>query len=142
MSTLGSIRAFTKLPVARFAAVGVVTTALDFLLFTSLHAASLPTALANTISYSCGIAASYHLNRNWTFGVRGDRVRALKFVLSTLTGLVISTFLVTAFVRFAPAPVAKLTSVPIVFVWNYLIARNWVFAGADAKPAGRRTQWM
>lgn len=126
--------------IVRFAAVGAVTTTLDFVVFTTLHAASLPAPIANTISYSCGIAASYLLNRSWTFAVSGSRLQALKFVLSTLTGLLISTLLVTLFVRFLPAPVAKLASVPIVFVWNYLMARHWVFAGAAARPARRQAQ--
>jgi putative flippase GtrA len=113
--------------VMRFAFVGAITTTLDVILFAGLTAAALMPAAANVLSYSCGILLSYILNRSWTFKVEGSRVQAMKFVLSTLTGLVISTLLVSLLAGFMPAMYAKLLSVPVVFVWNYLTARIWVF---------------
>ncbi|MCA1441631.1 GtrA family protein [Ensifer sp. IC4062] len=111
----------------RFAVVGAVTTALDFVLFTALVTIGALPALANLFSYSCGILVSYLLNRSWTFGARGSPVLALKFVASTLAGLLISTCLVALFVMIMPAVIAKILSVPLVFIWNYLMARLWVF---------------
>nr|WP_255647725.1 GtrA family protein [Ensifer sp. IC4062] len=113
--------------VTRFAVVGAVTTALDFVLFTALVTIGALPALANLFSYSCGILVSYLLNRSWTFGARGSPVLALKFVASTLAGLLISTCLVALFVMIMPAVIAKILSVPLVFIWNYLMARLWVF---------------
>ncbi|MCA1406405.1 GtrA family protein [Ensifer sp. IC3342] len=113
--------------VTRFAVVGAVTTALDFVLFTALVAVGAMPALANLFSYSCGILVSYLLHRSWTFGARGSPVLALKFVVSTLAGLMISTCLVALFVMIMPALIAKILSVPLVFIWNYLMARLWVF---------------
>jgi putative flippase GtrA len=111
----------------RFATVGAITTALDVTLFTGLTTAGVPAALANVCSYSCGIVVSYNLNRSWTFSVDGSRLKALKFVVSTLTGLLISTFLVAVLSMTIPAIYAKFISVPVVFVWNYFAARLWVF---------------
>ena len=111
----------------RFATVGAITTALDVTLFAGLTTAGVPAALANVCSYSCGIVVSYNLNRSWTFSVDGSRLKALKFVVSTLTGLLISTFLVAVLSMTIPAIYAKCISVPVVFVWNYLAARLWVF---------------
>ena len=111
----------------RFAAVGAITTMLDIVLFTGLVAAGAPPAPANLISYSCGIVVSYVLNRSWTFDVGHSPVQALKFGASTLTGLLISTVLVTALATLMPPTVAKVLSVPVVFAWNYLTARLWVF---------------
>lgn len=113
--------------VLRFAFVGAITTTLDLVLFAGLTAATLMPAAANVISYSCGILLSYVLNRSWTFKVEGSRVQAMKFVLSTLTGLLISTLLVAMLTKVMPAMYAKLASVPVVFAWNYLTARTWVF---------------
>lgn len=113
--------------VLRFAAVGAVTTTLDVVLFSALVAAGIPPAPANLFSYSCGIVVSYGLNRAWTFGVGRNRIQALKFGASTLTGLLISTCLVALLATIIPAPAAKLLSVPAVFAWNYLTARLWVF---------------
>ncbi|WP_189501870.1 MULTISPECIES: GtrA family protein [unclassified Mesorhizobium] len=125
----------------RFATVGAITTALDLILFATLTAATTPPALANLLSYSCGILLSYVLNRSWTFGVDGSRLQALKFVLSTLTGLLISTVLVAFLTTVIPAIDAKLISVPIVFGWNYLAARMWVFNVAEV-PQNKRSWWF
>ncbi|HEV7307801.1 GtrA family protein [Ensifer sp.] len=112
---------------ARFAAVGAVTTLLDMGLFNTLYFAGLPPLPSNLFSYSCGIAVSYMLNRAWTFRAAHSHVQAVKFVVATVTGLLISTLIVATLAVLIPAPVAKVVSVPIVFVWNYLASRLWVF---------------
>lgn len=111
----------------RFATVGAITTLLDVALFSALVAAAAPPATANLVSYSCGIAVSYLLNRSWTFRVRHSHAQALKFCAATLTGLLISTALVAALATLMPPTLAKILSVPAVFAWNYLTARLWVF---------------
>jgi putative flippase GtrA len=126
----------------RFATVGAITTALDVSLFAGLTAAAVPAPLANLSSYSCGILLSYNLNRSWTFRVDGSRLQALKFVLSTLTGLLISTFLVTVLSMTIPAIYAKLISVPVVFAWNYLTARLWVFNANETPRKDTRGRWF
>ena len=123
----------------RFGTVGGITTIGDFLIFTFLTVGlDVATIAANLISYSCGIVASFVLNRNWTFShnktsgsVTGQGVR---FLITNLTGLGISTVLVGLLATILPRPAAKLTSIPIVFVWNYLTARYWVFKGSDGVP--------
>ena len=116
----------------RFAVVGLITTVLDFLLFGALtSAAVMKTAMANVVSYSCGIAVSFTLNRVWTFGQLriGSPVghEALKFAATHAAGLTLSTMLVSLLALFLPALAAKAVSVPVVFVWNYVLARFWVF---------------
>jgi putative flippase GtrA len=125
----------------RFATVGAITTALDVSLFAGLTGAAVPAPLANLSSYSCGILLSYNLNRSWTFRVDENRLKALKFVMSTLTGLLISTFLVAVLSMTIPATYAKLISVPVVFAWNYLTARLWVFS-TDENPKGSKDGWF
>jgi putative flippase GtrA len=111
----------------RFAVVGAITTTIDFVFFTTLVAAALAPALANIFSYSCGIAVSYVLNRSWTFRARRSHIQAVKFVAATVTGLLISTGLVAVLATILPPLVAKILSVPVVFGWNYLMSRLWVF---------------
>ncbi len=116
--------------IIRFAVVGAITTTLDFVLFAGLVGMTGQPVLSNLFSYSCGLATSYLLNRSWTFGVDPDFGQALKFLLFTSTGLLLSTLLV-ALLSTALTPLfAKLISVPIVFFWNYLTARYWVFAAS------------
>lgn len=117
--------------ILRFTAVGLLTTLLDIGLFSGLtHAAGLAPAAANLVSYSCGIATSFALNRRWTFDAAGRAgARAfLRFAASNAAGLALSTAIVAALSAFLPGLFAKVVSVPVVFVWNYLLARHWVFA--------------
>ena len=116
--------------IMRFAVVGAITTTLDFVLFAGLVSFTGQPVLSNLVSYSCGLTTSYLLNRSWTFSVDADFVQALKFLLFTSTGLLLSTLLVALLSTLLPPLFAKLISVPIVFFWNYLTARYWVFAPA------------
>lgn len=114
----------------RFAGVGVVTTLLDTVLFAGLTHAGVPPAPANLLSYSCGIAVSYGLNRRWTFRAAGSHGQAVRFALSMLLGLAISTALVATLSTYLPPVAAKVVTVPIVFLWNFAASRFWVFAKA------------
>ena len=116
----------------RFACVGLLTTLIDLALFSLLAvSAGMQPAAANTVSYSCGIATSFVLNRGWTFandrGIDCIERHAMRFLVSNLIGLSLSTGLVALFVYFLPNFIAKTASVPLVFVWNYVVVRFWVF---------------
>lgn len=112
----------------RFAGVGLVTTLLDILVFAFAVSVGTTPGLANVMSYSCGIAVSYGLNRHWTFRTTGSHRRAVKFAASTLIGLLISTALVALLSTHVPPVFAKVITVPIVFFWNFGSAQYWVFA--------------
>lgn len=122
-------------PLARFAVVGAVTTLLDIVLFNTFYLIGAPPLSSNLVSYSCGIALSYMLNRAWTFRAARSHMQAMKFVAATVTGLGLSTFLVASLAVLIPAPIAKLVSISLVFVWNYLTARLWVFRDTAAPDA-------
>lgn len=116
----------------RFTFVGALTTLLDLLLFTAFAVQlGLPAVFSNIISYSTAIGISFLLNRAWTFGGMNDEgtipAYAVRFALSNLGGLFLSSLLVGIFTLLLTSIVAKLMSVPIVFVWNYGLARFWVF---------------
>ncbi|MFN0192946.1 MAG: GtrA family protein [Aestuariivirga sp.] len=116
----------------RFATVGAITTLLDLALFAAFTGIGhLAPAAANIMSYCCGIAASFVLNRNWTFNRAGGAGpafhEAIKFALTYGAGLVLSTILVYLLAQAMPALIAKIVSVPIVLVWNFGMARHWVF---------------
>jgi putative flippase GtrA len=111
----------------RFAGVGLVTTLLDITVFAALSAANVPPTPANITSYSCGISLSYALNRRWTFGNDASLPQALKFVLATASGLVLSTLLLIVLTKMMPPVAAKILTLPVVFLWNYHSTRQWVF---------------
>ena len=116
----------------RFAVIGLVTTTLDFVLFSLLAVgAGIQPVAANVVSYSCGIVTSFVLNRSWTFGVARDtpgvKRHAMRFLASNIAGLLLSSTLVALLVLVLPDVAAKAVSVPLVFVWNYAVVRFWVF---------------
>ena len=132
--------------VKRFATVGVLNTVIDFLLFGILTIGlGVQVALANTISYSAGIANSYAWNRNWTFSDRrSDRWagESLKFVLANLGGLGVNTAIVWLAVAGYGAssraglvdlpgavvlPCAKALALVGSTVFNYIAFHSWVF---------------
>lgn len=116
----------------RFAVVGLITTTLDLVIFSVLAVhTDIPAVAANVVSYSCGIATSFVLNRSWTFGIGrsnpGIERHSVRFLASNLAGLALSSTLVALFVLVLPDIAAKVVSVPLVFFWNYAVARFWVF---------------
>jgi putative flippase GtrA len=116
----------------RFAVVGLITTILDVVLFSVFAvAAGFPPVAANIGSYSCGIATSFLLNRFWTFSANATESRMLhhgmRFLASNVAGLALSSLLVALLVLVLPPVAAKIISVPLVFIWNYLVSRLWVF---------------
>lgn len=115
----------------RFAAVGATTTVIDIALFAGLTiGAGLSPAVANIVSYTAAFVVSFALNRTWTFGLNSSsRVEhhAVRFAVTNIGALAISTLLVALLAFAVPKVAAKTLSLPPVFLWNYLLSRWWVF---------------
>ncbi len=119
----------------RFGLVGVINTTIDvlgFLLLATVFGLIAP--IANAAAYSLGILSSYTLNSRWTFSQRIDTQQHYRrfglFLLVNAAGLILSTCLVVSFLTVMDEFAAKVLSVPIVFIWNFLAAKYFVF---DAK---------
>lgn len=117
----------------KFAVVGVVNTAIDFVIFTALvSGVSWPPVRANVVSYSCAIANSFLLNRHWTFSERRGHSRVgrqfILFAGCNLIGLGLSTAIVWALAQSLGALAAKAVSILGTFAWNYWTSRQLVFA--------------
>jgi len=126
------LRSVTGLRAVRFGLVGVVNTLIDLILFSLLvHMAGLPVVPANMLSYGTGILNSFVMNRAWTFKhhSRGKALvkSLLVFTGINLLGLALSTLLVALFTTLMSPILAKIVSVPLVFVWNYLASRHLAF---------------
>jgi putative flippase GtrA len=124
---------------ARFLTVGALGTALDFSLLAALKFAGLPTLLANSISFTAGVANNYTLNSRWTFSDRRSanwKAQFLQFLAVSLISLALNNAIV--FLLEAPlgtlighadlgyAP-AKIIATGVVVFWNYFANRNWTF---------------
>jgi putative flippase GtrA len=142
---------------ARFLTVGAFGTALDFGLLAALKLAGLPTILANSISFTAGVANNFTFNSLWTFSDRRNgrwQARFFQFLLVSLVGLALNNAIVLLLemplgawidnADFGYAP-AKVIATGVVVFWNYFANRNWTFkyvaalsGGACKPPRSRR----
>jgi putative flippase GtrA len=82
----------STLQVRRFATVGLLNTAVDYVLFVTLtKALHLPLAwvwVAKLVSGTVAISISFYLNRRWVFqSTAGGHAQAARFVITTLVGV-------------------------------------------------------
>lgn len=117
-----------------FGAVSVATTILDFGLFNLLIAGDLMSPLpANTISYSAGIAASYLLNKHFTFGGGGRDKRSHEvalFVMFNIGGLLLNNAaiaLVAGTTSTFLLNVMKLLAGALAALVKFLGFKRWVY---------------
>jgi putative flippase GtrA len=118
--------------IGRFAAVGVLNTAIDLATFALLyHAAGLALMPAHVAAFSLAVANSYVLNKLWTFrdASRGRQaaLRGLGFLAVALGGLGVSSAIVWTAHFWMPAMAAKLAGVVGSFAWNYWASSRLVF---------------
>lgn len=128
---IGAARAKLLDPARRrpvlYALFGCVAAGSDLLLFTLLtQAGLLGVRPANAVSVGCGILISFVLNRAFTFDVR-DRpiLRFASFLAVGVFGLLVSDLTIAALIALAGLwpPLAKLLSIPLVFVLQYNLNR-------------------
>jgi len=117
---------------ARFAAVGVLNTAIDLGLFALLYmGAGLPLLIANSLSYGAGIANSFLWNKFWTFRETRSQGRLKRqvplFVAINLVGLGLSNATIWLLAPLMPAIAAKVAAVGATFAWNYWASRRYVY---------------
>ena len=133
----------TRQPI-KFGLVGIANTAVDLGCFWLLVAwGQVPPLLANTLSYSLGIANSYLLNRIWTFGGTSFRqapaAQFRRFVLVSLIGLGVSNAVLWTLAPVLPLLAAKLVSIAATFVWNFIASKRFVFDGDERRRRKIRT---
>lgn len=80
----------------KFALVGLLNTGVDVVVFFLLTRFGFPYIAAQVVSYSCGAANSYLLNKLWTFRSSGlSYAEAARFAVVNLTSLGISIVALT-----------------------------------------------
>src|SRR5947199_5882562 len=119
---------------ARFAAIGLVNTAVDFGVFVfaiTFFTSSL--IAANVLSWTVAVTGSYVLNSFITFAVESGRALRLRayvgFVGSGIAGLIANTatLLIGAKLLLLPVVLAKLLAIGASFLVNFSLARFVVF---------------
>ena len=80
----------------KFALVGLLNTAVDVAIFFLLTWVGTPYVAAQVVSYSCGAANSYLLNKFWTFRSSGlSYAEVVRFTVVNLVSLGISIVVLT-----------------------------------------------
>lgn len=151
-----SISKKTEKQAGRFAAIGVLNTGIDFLLynFFIIFLAFAP-FLANIFSAGIAMVNSFYLNKRWTFGLKGKASlnQVLKFLAVTITSIyVIQTgaiYLLTekwvlpghmVWTAFGALGLSRMLSFSFVFnnfakvvgiilglIWNFILYKKWTF---------------
>jgi putative flippase GtrA len=123
---------------ARYAAVGVLNTAVTLLAYHGLIVAGVPYRIASAIGYTFGGLCSYLANRAWTFaGHGGSHLRVgprygIVFGLGLLTDLVLITVLVED--AGLGKLLAQLLVAPVIAIQGFFLARQWAFRPPPATP--------
>ena len=121
----------------------VLSTIVDFgLLMVLSGPAQMPVLIANSISYSMGIAVSFTLNRTWTFSdAREDALwnQFARFLAVSLVALAMNNGIVWLLdTAISPAAgqqqiglvVAKAVATLVVLAWRFFANNRWTFRRA------------
>lgn len=130
------LKKFLSKQFLRYIVIGFLGTGLDFLfvyLFVEyLHLHYLLSAL---ISIALVLFLSFSLNKYWTFDNQEKKYfyQLFKYILASSVSwginLTVLTMLVEVFaMRYL---LAKVFATAAALIWNFLIARNWVFKARD-----------
>lgn len=123
----------------RFAIIGGLNTAIDFVILFVLVALGLPTIPSNIASTSTALVFSFFANKTFTFkdGNKSTRKQFGLFLLITLTGLWIlqpiviegTRFITDSFITnsFIVLFIGKVLATTVTLVWNYLLYKKYVF---------------
>lgn len=115
-----------------FCTIGIINTAVDFIVFfMAIELLSTDKIVANIIAWFVAVQLSYFMNSRFTFNEASHQInfKALaKFMLSGIVGLVVSTIILLILNQFMDLMFAKLISIFIGLLFNFTLAKYFVFA--------------
>ena len=123
----------------RFAVVGGMNTAIDFVILFTLVALGLPSIASNYISTSVALTFSFFANKKFTFKHNGKiNIQQLAyFLVITIFGLWVIQPVIIEGIRLLIGPwlannfivllIGKLLATITTLIWNYLLYRKFVF---------------
>jgi putative flippase GtrA len=121
----------------KFNLVGLLNTALDFVIFACLTWLGVFYIVAQCISYGLGMVNSYTLNKYWTFAQKGrlDSKQVLRFTILNLGSLAFSLGLLVLFKDqwLMNVIMAKLLTTIVTTLVNFVGNKLWVFRVNETK---------
>ena len=113
----------------RWGTVGILTTALDYLLFVNLYGPINSVFIANLISASIATSINYFTHHRWTFKTNQKHSKSgAKYLLNLIFWWLVSTSIIKALVELDIDPkVAKLVPLVLIVPINYFVLNFIVF---------------
>ena len=113
----------------RWGLVGLTTTAIDFLLFTTLYYAIDSVFISNLISATVATSINYATHHRWTFRSNQDHSRSgIKYLLNLIFWWLVSTSIIKTLVVLNIDPrIAKLVPLILIIPVNYFVLNYLVF---------------
>ena len=113
----------------RWGTVGILTTALDYLLFVNLYGPINSVFIANLISASIATSINYFTHHRWTFKTNQNHSKSgTKYLLNLIFWWLVSTSVIKALVELDVDPkVAKLVPLVLIVPINYFVLNFIVF---------------
>jgi len=115
-----------------YAVVGGISAVVDFGVFWVLVNAKLPLAACATIAFVLATLLNYFLSYTAAFarGRYSPREEIIRFWLVSLVGLLINNLLIWVLVKVGHLSpmISKVTTLPVVLLWNFVGRRLFVFS--------------
>jgi putative flippase GtrA len=113
----------------RWGAVGLLTTAIDYLLFVNLYGPIKSVFLANLISASISTSINYFAHHKWSFKTNQNYSNSgAKYLINLTFWWVVSTSIIKALVMLDIDPkIAKLIPLVLIVPINYFVLNYIVF---------------
>jgi len=113
----------------RWAAVGILTTVIDYLLFISLYGPINSVFLVNSISVSVATSLNYYTHYRWTFKSEQNHSRSgFKYLLNLTFWWFVSTSIIQSLILVNIDPrIAKLAPLVFIIPINYFVLNKLVF---------------
>jgi len=113
----------------RWGTVGLLTTAVDYLIFINLYGPINSVFLANLISSSTATSINYYSHHRWTFKSNQNHSKSgVKYLLNLSFWWLVSTSIIKALVVLNIDPkIAKLVPLAVIVPVNYFVLNYLVF---------------
>ena len=113
----------------RWVTVGILTTALDYLLFVNLFGPINSVFIANLISASVATSINYFTHHRWTFKTDQNHSKSgAKYLLNLIFWWLVSTSVIKVLVELDIDPkIAKLAPLVLIVPINYFVLNFIVF---------------
>ena len=115
--------------ILRWGAVGIFTTAVDYLLFINLYSPINSVFIANLISAAIATSINYFTHHRWTFKSEQNHSRSgIKYLLTLTFWWLVSTSIIKVLVVLKIDPkIAKLAPLIVIVPVNYFVLNYLVF---------------